>query len=391
MDTNTTAILNMAYPEVEDKLSKSISTTRYKQFMSKFMQKRQQQLYANVPAKQIYYGDEDVKDWFATTGIDRRIIRKAIRNTYFPTIPNFNPRCAKDDSTIALLCMVRYYYLNNKQQELNLALINLSFSGKMYPSIFYGSYKFEPPEHIMDYVINHMINNKFDIAKYGNVINSVRSIAETWITTYKDRLKSFSDDDCKYILQQLHNRIGSFIHNIAEIFYEVYKNSNMYMTYDSDDVSEDNYHLADNDSFKIDRIVENSMKELTTKGIDYANCNRACNSMVKFDELKAIIDSILANNDNIPLIKEYATLMVALYFQDSNTKNINDISFISFSIKPVPNTHNKYVLRKKELVDLILINNAENFARRRSRAATESAYYRAFNAYMALIIQKANK
>ena len=391
MDTNTTAILNMAYPEVEDKLSKSISTTRYKQFMSKFMQKRQQQLYANVPAKQIYYGDEDVKDWFATMGIDRRIIRKAIRNTYFSTIPNFNPRCAKDDSTIALLCMVRYYYLNNKQQELNLALINLSFSGKMYPSIFYGSYKFEPPEHIMDYVINHMINNKFDIAKYGNVINSVRSIAETWITTYKDRLKSFSDDDCKYILQQLHNRIGSFIHNIAEIFYEVYKNSNMYMTYDSDDVSEDNYHLADNDSFKIDRIVENSMKELTTKGIDYANCNRACNSMVKFDELKAIIDSIVANNDNIPLIKEYATLMVALYFQDSNTKNINDISFISFSIKPVPNTHNKYVLRKKELMDLILINNAENFARRRSRAATESAYYRAFNAYMSLIIQKANK
>ena len=83
--------------------------------------------------------------------------------------------------------------------------------------------------------------------------------------------------------------------------------------------------------------------------------------------------------------------MVALYFQDSKTKNINDISFISFSIKPVPNKHNKYVLRKKELIDLILINNAENFARRRSRAATESAYYRAFNAYMALIIQKANK
>ena len=69
MDTNTTAILNMAYPEVEDKLSKSISTTRYKQFMSKFMQKRQQQLYANVPAKQIYYGDEE--DEHRRAGTDR--------------------------------------------------------------------------------------------------------------------------------------------------------------------------------------------------------------------------------------------------------------------------------------------------------------------------------
>ena len=391
MDTNTTAILDMAYPEVEAKLSKPISTTRYKQFMSRFMQKRQQQLYANIPSKQIYYGDEDVKDWFASTDIDRKIIRKAIRNTYFSSIPNFNPRGAKDDSTIALLCMVRYYLLNNKQQELNLALINLSFSGKMYPSIFYGSYKFEPPEHIMEYVVNRMLNNKFDIAKYGNVINTVRSIAETWINTYKDKLKSFSDDDCKYLIQQLHNRIGSFMHNIAELFYDAYYNGSSYLTYDSDDVSEDNYHLADNDSFKIDRIVENSMKEITTKGIDYANCKRASNTMVKFDELKAIFDSIISNNDNIALIKEYATLMVALYFQDSNTKNINDISFISYSIKAVPNTHNKYVLRKKDLIDKILINNAENFARRRSRAATESAYYRAFNAYMALTIQKANK
>ena len=137
--------------------------------------------------------------------------------------------------------------------------------------------------------------------------------------------------------------------------------------------------------------TDSNEKEITARNVDIINCRRSANNMVKFDELKAIIDSIVANTTNIPLIKEYITLLVSLYFNDSKSKDITDIAFISYSIKPAPNTHNKYVLRKKELMDLILINNAENFARRRSRAATESAYYRAFNAYIALMVQKANK
>ena len=90
-------------------------------------------------------------------------------------------------------------------------------------------------------------------------------------------------------------------------------------------------------------------------------------------------------------MREYITLLIALYFQNNTSKDVRDLSFISYSIKVTPNSKNKYVLRKKELLDLILLNNSEHFARRRSRAATESAYYRAINAYFALTIQKANK
>ena len=390
MDINTTSIKDIAYPEIEARLSLGITTTKFKQFMSKFMQKRQKELYSNMPSKQMYYSAEDVNQWFAAMGINRKIVKTAIKGCYYYPIGNFNPSYAKDDSTIALLCALRYYLLNNKQQEFQLSLINIAFSGKFYPSVFYKNFRFEPAEYVMDYVINHLISNKFDIAKYGNVIGAVRSITETWALAYKDRFENFDDADCAYLVQQLHNRIDSFLHNIAILYYDAYNNKD-YITYDSDDVSEDNYHLADNDSFRINKIVENTMREFTSKGVDYLNCKRACNDMVKFDELKAIIDSIISNKDNISIIKEFATLMVSLYFQDSTIKNINDIGFISFSIKPTPNSHNKYVIRKKELMDIILINNAENFARRRNRAATESAYYRAFNAYVALMIQKANK
>ena len=86
--------------------------------------------------------------------------------------------------------------------------------------------------------------------------------------------------------------------------------------------------------------------------------------------------------------------MVSLYFTSLSAgkeKDVNDISFISFSIRPTPNTKDKYQLRKKELMEIMLLNSSDAFARRRNRAATESAYFKAFNAYLALVIKKANE
>ena len=390
MDITTKSILQVCYPEVASKMSLSAAFARYKKFMGEFVNRNQKQLYANIPNKMIYYTYDDIAKWFAATGVDKKVILDGIKGTYFYKIAAFNPRYAKDESTIAILCLVRYFMLEKKQDGLNLALLNLAFSGKFYSSLFYKAFKYDPAEYVMDYVVNHMLNNKFDIVKYGNVIGAVRSITNTWFETYQKQLVSFTDDEIRLLVQQLHNRIDSFIQNIAKLFYEAYENKDSYITYDSDDISEDNYHLADNDSFKINSVVENAMTELTTKSIDFVNCKRASNSMVKFDELKAILDSLFNNKANIPLLKEYLTLMVSIYFRQSKYKDVKDISFISFSIKPSPNTKDPYILRKKELLDLMLINNAENFKRRRSRVATESAYYRAFNAYLALMIKKAN-
>jgi hypothetical protein len=180
------------------------------------------------------------------------------------------------------------------------------------------------------------------------------------------------------------------MNNIAELYYEAYKNKDAYITYDSDDVSEDNYHMADSDSLLIDRYVNATMNYINSHGINYKICKLASNDLVKFDELKGIIDMLTRDNKNIPLIKEYITLMISIYYMDTGKKNIKDIDFVSYSITPKPNSKNSYHLRLKDLSEKMLINNAANFSRRRSRGATESAYFRAFNAYFALLIQEAN-
>lgn len=391
MNTDTTAILDIAYKEVEQKLSNSSNVNKYKQFVGKYVQKKQKELYSYMPSKQIYYSNEDVDNFFRATNIDKKIIKEAIKETYYYKVPNFNPSYAKDESTIALLCVVRYFYKNKMDKELDISEINMAFSGKMYASVFYKSFRFEPAEYVMDYVINNMLSNKYDIIRYGNVINAVKSVTSTWVQAYPERFNNFSDEDCTYLIQQLRNRINSFMYNIATIYYKAYQDKNIYIAYDTDDVSDDNYHIADNDAFKAQRALDNALSYMANKGIDYPSCKVSCNESIKFDELKSILENIFANKENEPLIKEYITIMISLYFRDSKAKDIRDISFISYSIKPTPNSKDKYVIKKKELLDKILINNSENFTRRRSRLATESAYYRAINAYFSLITQKANK
>jgi len=386
---DTTAILKEAYPAIENAMKKNLNS--YKKYLSNFINNNSDILYSNMPSKQLYFSQNDCDELFKAINVNPSIITSAIGHTYYAEIANFNPRYAKDETTVTLICIIRYFLLHNMKKELDLALVNTVCSGKYYPSIWYSSFpKAAPNEYVMDYVITHMTTNKFDIVRQGNVIGALKSIATTWVESYKDRFKDFHDEDVQYVIQQLHNRIKSFMNNIAELYYDANKNKNAYITYDSDDVSEDNYHLANSDSIMVDRYASTTINYINSHGINYKVCKLASNDLVKFDELKGIIDMLLSDKDNIPMIKEYITLMLACYYMDTRKKNINDIEFVSYCITPKPNSKNQYHLRMKELSEKMLINNAANFARRRSRGATESAYFRAFNAYFALLIQQAN-
>ena len=388
MSTMTKAILTSGYPNVESNMKKN--KNKYIKYVSEFINSRAEDLHASAPYRQIYFSEEDVAKLYQATDINQSIIMDSIQHTYYWDIANFNPRYAKDDCTITLMCIVRYFFLNNMKKELDLALINLSFSGKFYPSIWYRSFpKVAPKDYIMDYVISNKLSNKYDIVKTGSVYLTVQNIAKTWLESYKDRFKKFTDEDVTYMVQQLHNRIGSFMNNIASVYYEAYDNKE-YITYDSDNVSDDDYHMAASDSFKMNQIVQNTLNYINTHNVDQIACKRACNENVKIDELKSIIQNINNNPENMPLVKEYIELMVVTYFNQSEKKDVRNIEFISFCVKPKPNTKDKYIIRQKEVLNQILLNNSEHFARRRSRVATEMAYYRAINVYYALVIQSAN-
>ena len=385
---------------VKDKLYTLVSKQyelnkdKLKKCFGRFVEKRQEDLYDIAPASRIYFGQEDIDDFFNSLGMAEKDVVEIVKNTYYYPIANFNPRAAKDSFTCTILCLVRYSLLHKLEKELEMYTAYMSFSGKFYPSIHYSSFpKVQPSEyrHVIEYVVNHELSGRFDIKKEGNVFKAVRSIGSTWYNTYGSKFKSFDDEDVVYVIQQLHNRIKSFIQNIAEVYYDVYAKKDTYLTYDSDNLSDTSYHLADNDSLRMERILEKSMTYMNNNRVNYTWCISSSDQYVSADELREIMTSIINESSNIPDMREFIRCMLTVFFSQSDTKDINDPHFLALTIVPKPNTKDEYEIRKKEIVEKWLDENSPQYRKRRNRPATASSYQKAVVKYVALCVYNVNK
>lgn len=392
---DTSAILKELYPIIDKSLSSRLPLWR--KAVSNFMQKRSASLFDIAPCDRIYYTDSDREELFSALGIGTHEVTSCIRDTYYYSIAAFKPSSAKDETTIVCMCIIRYFLLKGMQKELELASIYLAFSGKFYPSVHYGFFKTVAPakyRYIMEHVVNHKMNNKYDLKRCGSVIGVVRGINETWFTSYKNEFKEFLDEDICYLLDQLHDRLKSFIKNVAILYYEAYENKE-YITYDKDSLPEEGdnalFHLTTNDSFKLQMYVENTMTKINTSQVDYAICKSCSDANVKTEEIKSIIETILSSRENIKYIREYITCIIAAFLEESTVKEINSTKFLSYAIKPKPNSKNKAIIRSKELMDQLLDDNSIGFRKRKHRNATRQSYYAAFNTYFAIIAIRANQ
>lgn len=388
---NIKVILTELYPMVDSRFKGSGTMTKYKKILSSFIEFRHSSLYDNCPCDRMVFSDKDKAELFDALGISQKEVENILSKTYYADIAAFNPAAAKDAFTVLQLSIVRYFFLKKDTKNLELSLIYLSFSGKFYPSIHSGSFPYLPARHVMEYVVNNMMSNKYDLVTKGSVLGAVKSVANTWLETYGDRLKDYDDEDVVYLIQQLHNRIKSFMKNVATLYYEANESGNVYITYDSDNLAEDGYRLADNDSLKMERIIENATNYINNNTVDYIACKRSSDNNVKTDEVKSIIESIVSNPDNVDEIKELIRCIVTSYFKDGKEKDVRNVEFISFSIASKPNTKDPLVLRQKEIITGWLETNSVNYKRRKSRLSTQISYNKCILQYFVLIIHQANK
>lgn len=389
---NTKAILKGVYPLVEQSMAKNLN--KYKRNIGVFMNARSEELYAIAPFDRIPFGAEDLRTYYLATGMVEKEINEHIKKTYYASIAAFKPSCAKDPFTISMISTVRYFFMKNMPRELELSCIYLAFSGKFYPSVHYGSYpKVQPSEyrHVMEYVVNNELSQKFDLKREGSIIGAIKSICKTWLDTYKGMIRSFSDEDITYILQQLHNRIKSFMKNIATLYYDAYANKDRYFTYDSDSYDKENYRITDNDSFKGERYATSTMNHITTHGVNYKLCRMSGDNLVGTDELKSIIESIQSDSTNITTLKELISITIMEFLKENNGKEITGIDFITFSIAAKPNTKNPNIIRQKDIIVELLDENSPQYRKRRTRQATANSYHKSILKYYVLLINLANK
>lgn len=387
---NTTAIRSKLYPIVEKALQKNES--KYKKCVARFMQARAASLYDTGPNDRIYFGPEDAKDFYKSIGITETEIINCLKYTFYWDIP-FKPKAAKDPFTCAMMMVIRYYLNKGKQKDLEISSIYLAFSGKFYPSIHYGSFpNVVPAENkaVMDYVVNNKLTNKFDLKREHSVFGAIKSVCNTWIETYKGKIKSASDEDIAYCIEQLHNRIKSFMKNIATLFYDSYENKD-YLNFESDSYDTDNFHLADSDSLRAEKYAEKAMDTIVSNGVNYKYCSMCSDQNIKKDEVKFIIESIISDNKNLGEMKELIQLLISDFMANNPKKNIVGIDFMVYSIKAKPNAKDANIVREKEIVTNWLNENSAQYRKRKSRLATANSYYKAIIQYVVLTISESNK
>lgn len=386
----TKVAINKIYPIVEKSLQ--TNTPAYKKNLQEFIKDRSNDLYDIVPVRRIPFGSEDIDSFFKAMKIDKNEITQCLSETYYWNM-NFNPRAAKDEFTMTMMMVIRYFLLKNKQTDAEISTIYLAFSGKFYPSIHSQKFKIPPEKyrHIMEYVLNNVLTQKYDLKREGSVFGAVRSICKTWLRTYTPKFKNPDDEDVADMIQQLHGRIKSFLGNIAAAYYDTYEKRDTYFAYASDSNDQDSFRIADNDSLLAERCVENAMNWITTKQVDYKLCKWASDKNVKVDEIKSIIESIQEDSDNLLLIREMMQLIIADYFSISKTKDVTSYEFINKSIVAKPNSKNKYVIRQKEIIEYFLDENSPAYRKRKSRPDTKSSYYKSILTYYVLVINESNK
>lgn len=388
----TRVAVNKIYPVVDNSLSKSANVTAYRKNIENFIKARSTDLYDTVPMRRIPFLQEDIDDFFKAVKIDKNQITSFLTETYYWNM-NFNPRAAKDEFTMTMMMVIRFFILENKMKDAEISAIYLAFSGKFYPSIHSQKWKIPPEQYryVMEYVLNNVLTMKYDLKREGSVFGAVRSICLTWLNTYKSKFKNPDDEDVADMIQQLHGRIKSFLGNIASAYYDAYAKKDVWFTYSSDSNEQDTYRVADSDSLLAERCVENAMNVITSRQVNYRLCRYASDKNVKTDEIKSIIESIQEDPDNLPLIRELYQITVAEYFNESKEKDVSSYDFIAKTIVAKPNTKNKNIIRQKQIIEEFLNENSPAYRKRKSRDATRSSYHRSILTYYVLVMNEANK
>lgn len=378
------------YPYIEGLLKKN--TSRFMSNINKFINDRHEQLFDIAPYDRIYFNKTDEDNLYRSMGANKNEIENIMKECFFWDKP-YNPGCAKEPYVMALMMGIIYYLKAKQEKQAEITAIYLAFSGKFYCSLHAGVAfpKVPPSKHreVMDYVVNNMLTDKFDLKREGSVFGAIRSLCKTWMETYKEKLmdSSISDDELGKLVQQLRGRIKSFLMNIAKLYYEAYENKS-YLNYETDNLDTEGFRITSNDAATAARLTEASMNYLTSNYVSLDICNKCKDQNVKALEIKDIIESILSDNKNLPQIKRVINILICDFMRNFPGESVGSIEFVSYSVKAKPNTKDKYLLELKQIILSWLDENSPNYRKRKSRKATQISYYRSILMYFVLVVNQ---
>lgn len=385
MVKDTDVIIKKLYPIVSESLNKN--SQKFIKAMSTFINNRHTEIFAIAPYDRIYFNANDKENLYRSLGFTEEQIKNVVKECFFWDI-DYTPNAAKEPYVPMLMCCIRYYVKNSQLKNAELTTIYLAFTGKFYVSLHCYFWKKFPPERaVLDYVINNMLSDKYDIKREGTVFGAVKKLCVTWLTTYKTNLtKDLSDDDVGKLIQQLRDREKSFLKNIANLYFEAYNNK-LYMNYETDSLNPDEFRITDNDAAKAAKYTESAMNKLTSQKVDLDLCNKCKNENVSSIEVKNIIEAILMDNENLPKLRRIINIIICDFMANNPGQRVGSVRFIEYTIKAKPNTKSKILIELKTTITNWL-NEYSLRCRKSNREATKNNFYKSVLSYFTFIICK---
>ena len=389
-------IITRLYPLVEKALS--TNSRRFLTTIGNFFNERHKTVHDIAPYVNILYNKNDEDKLFKAIGLEYSEVLNIIKNCFFYDL-NYSPLAAKEPYVEVLMCAIKYYMIKNDATSAELVSTYTLFTGKFYASLYFLYFKFTPKREIMDYVINNMLTDKFDLKKEGTIFKAMRKLANTWINTYSKELKSKSitDDEIgKKLIQQLRDRENSFLKNIAILYYKAAEEK-LYLNYETDDLSEDNFRLIDSDSNRASRLTEATTNILISSRVNLKRCEDSCNIAkgkaegVKPIYIKGVMEGITGDKKNIPNVRRVANIIICDYLSNNPGARVGSIEFINYTMKPKSNTKNEILLELRKIITDWLMTYSEKY-RTTTRTGTPNAFFKCILAYFTLTISEvANK
>ena len=377
--TKVAPVVDKAYKENKNTVKKCIGN---------YITSKYEPMYAPSPYDRLAFNDFD--NFWKAIKLRETDIEKLMSGCYFMSTDNFNPRAAKSPFVATMMMCIRSALKSNDTKNAELLTIYLAFSGQFYPSIHAGSWKYLPNKEVMDYIINNKLSNKYDLKKIGTVFGTVRNICLTWMNTYKKTIVSNDLDDGDYavLVQQLHDRIKSFIKNIATLYYD---NKDNYMNYARDNMDPEDFRLKDTNSTLAEKYTAMAVTYMTTRDVDYRFCGMVADENVKKDEVKSIMSSIFHNKDNIQDLRMVVNVLITDFMRAYPDEPISGIKFLTYSMSTKPNSKDKDQIKIRETIVRWLNENSVDYVRRKSRQPTATSYYKCVLKMICLCINAAVK
>lgn len=375
-------IIGNLYDKVKNNMSDKSNVNKFKNHITKYFDKNSEILFDVKLTKQLLFSNLDKEAVFLLSGLSIDLIKSTIKESKFI---KDSWQIMNEPLNIAFVLIIKYFHDNKMKNELEMTLIY--YSCYFYSSLFYKFFPYAPNENIMNYTINNL-SNKYKIKKLGSLFKSLEDTTKVSHSKYDTKLERATDEDLAQYILCLKTRVNEFIKNIANEFYKNEKEKN-YINFEEDNYSEDNYHIADNNSFAIQRVTDKVLLNLTQNGPDMRFVKAAANmNQISVSVFRNAILNIMEKSPNE--IREIINLILQVYlFDDKNS--VDEIRSKKFIVHAIDlykksNTNDELVLKIKQILDEWLKENSDSYAKTQ-RKATLTNFRRALYYFFIFTIQ----